>query len=114
MNTRTARGLLALAILTPIVLVGALLMACGAEWFPSCKDPQHPCPPMPEPQPVPFGTPHIWVGDAGHDFVIGHPDASIDLVTIEQDPVCDGGVHAADNSCVRVGRGRIRFEDGGR
>jgi hypothetical protein len=41
---RLVRGLLALAILAPIVTIGATLAACGVEWFPKCNDPKHPCP----------------------------------------------------------------------
>lgn len=43
---RLVRGVLALMVLAPVVAFGALTMACGANWFPKCDDPKHPCPPV--------------------------------------------------------------------
>ncbi len=60
---RLARGLIALAVLAPIVAAGFVLAACGVNWFPKCDDPKHPCPPMPEPTEQPMGA----VRDAGKD-----------------------------------------------
>ncbi len=69
---RALRGGLALVILGSVVLVGAVLMACGVNWFPKCDDPKHPCPnvePDYPPSP-PFGAPRrdasiTDAGDAG-------------------------------------------------
>lgn len=59
---RTARLVLAFAVLAPIVVAGALLAACGVEWFPKCTDPHHPCPPI-EPDYPP--SPPMSARDAG-------------------------------------------------
>ncbi len=40
------RGLVAIAVLAPIVGAGFVLAACGVNWFPKCDDPKHPCPPV--------------------------------------------------------------------
>lgn len=41
---KLARGLLAIAVLAPIVTGAFVLAACGVELFPKCNDPKHPCP----------------------------------------------------------------------
>ena len=48
---RIAMGTISFTLLASIVAVGAILTACGVEWFPRCEDPKNPCPPMPESHP---------------------------------------------------------------
>ncbi len=39
---RLARGLIAIAVLAPIVGAGLVLTACGVNWFPKCDDTSRP------------------------------------------------------------------------
>lgn len=55
-------------VILVVALIGSLcaLVAtgCGQEWFPTCKDPKHPCPPV-EPDYPP--SPPFAARDAGAD-----------------------------------------------